>query len=245
MDGDPVASLNTALGQLEKTRRQSIKGLEEAASTVAEAAKGRSSAAGRDLRAAAKQAAAAAERLGSLQFHGSYKGTNASFLGATERRLLAGIAIGAAALLGGWIFLIATLAAARLEPGQELALGGVWILVGLVAGFLLVALALAYGFRPVHVSLRAVDGEVAEVDRAEELRARRRLERQVNQATRDAERATKRAEKAEAESDQLRARLDEAEERVRSLAEQASVEPNGSVDKATGEQAARASKRTG
>ena len=63
MNGDPVASLNAALGQLEKTRRQSIKGLEEASSTVADAAKGRSSAAARDLRAAAKQAGAAADDL--------------------------------------------------------------------------------------------------------------------------------------------------------------------------------------
>jgi len=235
---DPVASLHEAIRDLEKSRRRAIDELAAAREALNDAPGGKSAAATKTTKEAAKRTADAADRVGSLQFNGSYKGTNASFLPSGDRRMLAGIALAAAVLFGGWVFLIATLAAAQLEPGQRLALGGTWILIGLVAGFLVVAVLIAYGFRTVHIALRSVDGETAEVERSAEVRARKRLERQLAQASRDAERAQKRAEKIEADLDAARARADAAEAKAATAAEErdelaARAEGNGAVDKET------------
>jgi hypothetical protein len=245
MNHDPIASLSEAVERLETSRRDAIDGLEAAAAALTEVAPGRSAAATRDLKAASKRVADAAGKVGSLQFHGSYKGTNASFLPAPDRRMLASIALAAAVLLGGWVFLIATLAAAQLEPGQRLALGGTWILIGVVAGFLAAAILLAYGFRPVNVALRSVDGQTAEVEQSAEVRARRRLERQLAQATRDANRATKRAEKAENEAQTARAEARTSAQRARDavaerdrMAAADDAGGNGEVDRATARRAA-------
>jgi hypothetical protein len=215
MAGDPVASLNDAIQKLDEHRRRAVAALESASEVVASAQKSRSAAAGKELKEAASTLSSAAERVGGLQFHGSYKGTNASFLPAADRRTLSGVAVAAAALLAGWMFLVATLVAARLEPGQKLSFSGLWILVAVVGGFLVGAVVLAYGFRSVHVSVRAVDGEIAEAERSEDVRARQRLERQLGQATREADRATKRAEKAEASAASARTEARSAERKLR------------------------------
>lgn len=211
MQGDPIVALTDAVKQFETDRRRSLEALAVATEALESARRSRSASAAKGLSAAVTEVRAASDRLSRVQFHGSYKGTNASFLPAQDRRFLAAISVGAAALLAGWVFLIATLAAARLETGQKLAFGGIWILVTVVAGFLAVAVALAYGFKAVNVELRSVDGEIAQVERSEELRARRRLERQLAQAAKEAERAHKRASEAIADSDALRVTLRRAE----------------------------------
>lgn len=211
MQGDPIAALDEAVKQFESDRRRSLEAVARAADAVEAARRSRSGSAAKALSEAAGELKAAVDRLSRVQFHGSYKGTNASFLPAQDRRLLAAIAVGASAVLAGWVFLIATLAAARLETGQTLALGGLWILVAVVAGFLIVSVALAYGFRSVAVELRSVEGELAQMERSDEIRARKRLERQLAQATKDAERAHKRATEAIADADALRAAARAAE----------------------------------
>jgi hypothetical protein len=218
MTGDPVASLNEAIQKLERHRRRAIDALGTASEAFATAQKSRSAAATRDAKESAAAIQAAAKRLGDLQFHGSYKGTNASFLPAPDRRLLSGVAVAAAALLAGWMFLVATLVAARLEPGQKVVFGGLWILVAVVGGFLAASIVLAYGFRSVHVTVRAVDGEVAEAERSEDVRARQRLERQLSQASREAERATRRADKADNDAAAARSEVRTAERLLRESA---------------------------
>ena len=218
MTGDPVASLNEAIQQLERHRRRAIDALGTATETLAAAQKSRSAAATRDVKESAAAVQSAAKRLGNLQFHGSYKGTNASFLPAADRRLLSGVAVAAASLLAGWMFLVATLVAARLEPGQKVVFGGFWILVAVVGGFLAAAIVLAYGFRSVHVTVRAVDGEIAEAERSEDVRARKGLERQLSQASREAERATRRADKADNDAAAARSEARTAERKLREAA---------------------------